>query len=35
LAKTWAPARGVKMPKRPSYVYAPDSKDLMWLVYKH
>lgn len=29
LAKTWAPSRGVKMPKRPSYVYAPDAKDLM------
>jgi len=29
LSKTWAPVRGVNMPKRPSYVYTPDTKDLM------
>lgn len=29
LSKTWAPSRGINMPKRPSYVYAPDTKDLM------
>lgn len=29
LAATWAPVRGVKMPKRPSYTYTPDAKDLI------
>ena len=29
LASTWAPVRGVKMPKRPSYTYTPDQKDLI------
>ena len=29
LASTWAPVRGVKMPKRPSYTYTPDVKDLI------
>ena len=29
LASTWAPQRGVTMPKRPSYLYAPDQKDLI------
>jgi hypothetical protein len=26
---TWAPARKVKMPKRPNYTYQPDPKDLL------
>ena len=29
LAATWAPVRGIKMPKRPSYTYTPDAKDLI------
>lgn len=29
LSRTWAPARGVRMPKRPSYTYVPDQKDLI------
>lgn len=29
LTTSWAPSRGVKMPKRPSYTYVPDQKDLM------
>lgn len=29
LNQTWAPVRGIKMPKRPSYVYVPDTKDLI------
>ena len=29
LNTTWAPVRGVKMPKRPSYTYVPATKDLM------
>lgn len=29
LAATWAPVRGVKMPKRPSYTYTPGQKDLI------
>jgi hypothetical protein len=27
--QTWAPTRGIKMPKRPNYTYTPDTKDLM------
>lgn len=29
LSVTWAPARGVKMPKKPNYLYLPDTKDLI------
>lgn len=29
LSATWAPGRGVTMPKRPTYTYVPDAKDLM------
>ena len=29
LNATWAPARGSKMPKRPSYTYAPSAQDLL------
>jgi len=29
LNTTWAPARGITMPKRPNYTYQPDAKDLM------
>lgn len=29
LSTSWAPQRGIQMPKRPSYIYVPDTKDLI------